>query len=336
MSGYGVSVRFEAENLGPLSRVEVEVAPLTLFVGVNRAGKSIVARALAAITTALAQAVWKYASALASQKMGGFVQLKPLAQLLREELNAHIFNIPVRVGARSAVVRLVHRGFVLVVERDVFGEFNVEGDLANYATRRVEETLRFASSGMVYYEAPITPWTTLDMCNAIYPAAVRWLASTFDIVVMPTSVYEGGMEVRSPSSMVVSLVDLARRGGCRNLVLEEPEAHLHDDAVFELAKFLYAEASRGKGFLVTTHSDLLTAWIAALAAHPNPRELGVDVESRPEVRVYRFHLRRVGDAYVEPVDISGGEVDMDEAQLKVLQSLEDAIRAVRHALRAGR
>jgi len=91
-------------------------------------------------------------------------------------------------------------------------------------------------------------------------------------------VFEGGVEVRNSSSMVVSLADLARRGGCRNLMLEEPETHLHDDALFESAKFLYAEE----------------------------------------------------------LDLRGGEVDMDEAQLRVLESLERTLRAVKHALRVGR
>ncbi len=311
---------------------------MTLFVGVNRSGKSIVARALAAVTTALARAEQRYAGALAKRRRGWYAEPKPfLVDLFYEELGNFAFDLPVRVGARSTVVRLVYGGKILVVERDVLGNPKVEGDLVEAAARRVEETLRVSAREDFFdYEPLFYPWTTLNACNRLYPAAAKWIATAFDIVVAQDTIYEGGTEVRNLSSMVVSLAELARRGGCRNVVLEEPEAHLHDDAVFELAKFMYVEASRGKGFLITTHSDLLTAWIAALSAHPDPRELGVEIEGRPPVRVYRFHLRKIGDAYVEPVDIRGGEVDMDEAQLKVLQNLERAIHAVKHAMRANR
>jgi len=334
--GWVGAVLFEGWNLGPLERVSVEVARLTLFVGVNRAGKSIVARSLAAVTTALYRASVEYAKALAEKRWGRRLEVRPLSELFYEQLEGFVFEIPVRTGAKSAKIKLSYGGRVLLVEKDVLGNFKVGGDLVEAAAKQVEGSLRVGREGFFDFDPLFYPWSTLEWCNSLYPAAARWLASAFDIVVSQGTVFEGGVEVRNPSSMVVSLADLARRGGCRNLVLEEPEAHLHDDAVFELAKFLYAEASRGKGFLVTTHSDLLTAWIAALAAHPNPGELGVEVGERPSVKVYRFHLRRVGDAYAEELDLRGGEVDMDEAQLRVLENLERALRAVKNALRAGR
>jgi len=119
------------------------------------------------------------------------------------------------------------------------------GDLVEAAAKQVEASLRVGREEYFDFEPLFYPWSTLEWCNRLNPAAARWLASAFDIVVSQGAVFEGGVEVRNPSSMVVSLADLARRGGCRNLVLEEPEAHLYDGAVF--AKFLYAEASRGKG-----------------------------------------------------------------------------------------
>lgn len=138
---------------------------MTLFVGVNRSGKSIVARALAAVTTALARAEQRYAGALAKRR-GWYAEPKPfLVDLFYEELGNFAFDLPVRMGARSTVVRLVYGDKVLVVERDVLGNPRVEGDLVEAAARRVEETLRVSAREDFFDYEPFYPWTALNACN---------------------------------------------------------------------------------------------------------------------------------------------------------------------------
>ncbi|AET32433.1 hypothetical protein [Pyrobaculum ferrireducens] len=323
-------------NLGPLKEAAVKLSPVTLFIGVNRSGKSILANAISAVTTAFAQAQWEYAKRHADKRLGKRVELRRLAQLFSEKFQEEVFNIPVKRGEREAVVSIKYGGALLTVSVDRAADFSAKGDIFEKAEKAVAETLLVSVRGDFSYEPYLHPWKTLGRCDRIYPEALRWIAKTFDIVLAGDAVYEGGNAFRHLSSMVESLVDLGRRGGCRNLVLEEPEAHLHDDAVFELAKFIYGQASGGRGFLVTTHSDLLAAWVAALAAHPDPGELGVELAGgRPEVRIYRFRLRAIGDAYVEEVDLSGGEVDMDELQLRVMEELSRALARVKNALRTA-
>ncbi|AEA11616.1 hypothetical protein TUZN_0113 [Thermoproteus uzoniensis 768-20] len=323
-------------NLGPLSEAAVKLSPITLFIGVNRSGKSILANAISAVTTAFAEAQREYARLYAEERLGRYAKPKSLAQLFNEKFQGEVFSIPVRRGEREAVISIKYGDASLVVTIDNVANFSVKGDMFEKAEKTTRDTLRVSARGDFDYTPYLYSWRTLGRCQRIYPEALRWITKTFDIVLMGDAVYEGGNAYRHVSSMVESLVDLGRRGGCQNLVLEEPEAHLHDDAVFELAKFIYGQASGGRGFLVTTHSDLLAAWVAALASHPDPGELGVELAGgRPEVRMYRFRLRAVGDAYVEEVDLSGGEVDMDELQLKVMEELSKALARIRDALRAA-
>ncbi len=323
-------------NLGPLKEAAVKLSPVTLFIGVNRSGKSILANAISAVTTAFAQAQWEYAKRHADKRLGRYVELRSLAQLFNEKFQEEVFAIPVRRGEREATISIRYGDASLIVTVDNVANFSVKGDMFEKAEKTTLDTLRVSARGDFDYTPYMYSWRTLGRCDRIYPEALRWIAKTFDIVLMGDAVYEGGNAYRHLSSMVESLVNLGRLGGCRNLVLEEPEAHLHDDAVFELAKFIYGQASGGRGFLVTTHSDLLAAWVAALAAHPDPGELGVELAGgRPEVRIYRFRLRAIGDAYVEEVDLSGGEVDMDELQLRVMEELSRALARIRNALRTA-
>ena len=323
-------------NLGPLKEAAVKLSPVTLFIGVNRSGKSILANAISAVTTAFAQAQWEYAKRHADKRLGRYVELRSLAQLFNEKFQEEVFAIPVRRGEREAAISVRYGDASLIVTVDNVANFSVKGDMFEKAEKTTLDTLRVSARGDFDYTPYMYSWRTLGRCDRIYPEALRWIAKTFDIVLMGDAVYEGGNAYRHLSSMVESLVNLGRLGGCRNLVLEEPEAHLHDDAVFELAKFIYGQASGGRGFLVTTHSDLLAAWVAALAAHPDPGELGVELAGgRPEVRIYRFRLRAIGDAYVEEVDLSGGEVDMDELQLRVMEELSRALARIRNALRTA-
>jgi len=115
-------VLFEAWGLWGGS---IEVGRLTLFVGVNRAGKSIVARSLAAVTTALYRASVEYAKALAEKRWGRRLEVRPLPELLYKQLEGFVFEIPVRAGAKSVKIKLSYGGRVLLVEKDVLGNFKV-------------------------------------------------------------------------------------------------------------------------------------------------------------------------------------------------------------------
>ncbi|AAL63528.1 hypothetical protein PAE1511 [Pyrobaculum aerophilum str. IM2] len=61
---------------------------------------------------------------------------------------------------------------------------------------------------------------------------------------------------------------------------------------------------------MTTNSYLLAARLALLAARPGPQKLGVEIHNgKPPDR---FKLRAIGDAFIEEINISQGEIDMDE------------------------
>ena len=82
-------------NLGPLKEAAVKLSPVTLFIGVNRSGKSILANAISAVTTAFAQAQWEYAKRHADKRLGRYVELRSLAQLFTEKFQEEVFSIPV-------------------------------------------------------------------------------------------------------------------------------------------------------------------------------------------------------------------------------------------------
>jgi len=156
-------VLFEALNLGPLERVSVEVARLTLFVGVNRAGKSIVARSLAAVTTALYRASVEYAKALAEKRRGRSVKERPLSELFLQQLEGFALEIPVRAGAKSVTIKLYHGGRVLLVEKDVLGNFKVGGDLVEATAKQVEEKSEDWEGGVLRLRPAFLPLVYLGM-----------------------------------------------------------------------------------------------------------------------------------------------------------------------------
>ncbi|HIC99668.1 MAG TPA: hypothetical protein EYP08_08675 [Pyrodictiaceae archaeon] len=112
------------------------------------------------------------------------------------------------------------------------------------------------------------------------------------------------------------------------LVIEEPEAHLHPAAVKALARVIARSINRGKWVLITTHSDLLLSAInnlIMLYAHPEKaRTLGLAPQDLIAPAKVAAYVTRLKGSVVELQKLQVDEIGIPEDEFaQVVRGIAD-------------
>ncbi len=131
-----------------------------------------------------------------------------------------------------------------------------------------------------------------------------------------------GMREALPLALVLSATSF------REVVIEEPEAHLHPAAVKAFARVLARAVNQGKSVLVTTHSDvLLSAVNNLIMLHSRPekaRRLGYADKDLLDPKNVTAYATRVRNGYVELEKLSVDETGIPEDEYaQVIREIAD-------------
>ncbi len=330
-------------DYGPFRKAQLELANLTVIVGRNSTGKSLLAYTYTALRRAInpvnpllyakdpSEGLEEAAKRYLEKTLRGFTGRSPrdLIRIGQEKAIARLEStwakILVVLGREKGVerVELEYRGKVKDIVKEIIGFYeggpsskHIHEAIAFFAAEAgIPEVLEAylspvvlvdSRSGVVKMVSKLQPYASLaalqqadlDLELALYIQSLSSTLESNDVdleAAKPLLEELGVVEVKpigrditvklatgplhtlatTPSGVRETLplaLALAAKG-FREMVVEEPEAHLHPAAVKALARIIARAVNQGKNILITTHSDLLLSTINNLVMlHAKPEK----------------------------------------------------------------
>ena len=254
-----MNIHINVQNFGPIEKAEIDLHPLTVFVGGSNTGKTYLAAHIYTVYRQTRNAYYLPAA------RSGIIQIATALQTTREGLD-HL-----EVSTFSGMIANFLEQIVNYKER--------KGPPSNI--RRVAEQLE---AELLEGKIEIKRSTP-----EAYP----------EFLYRPEQAKEGlrmshsSAMVSELAPLVLFLRSIVRQGDL--LIIEEPESHLHPDLQTKIAHILARLVRAGVRVLITTHSNWLLQQIGNLIREGELQKLGestsesADYLKKEEVGAWQFY-----------------------------------------------
>ena len=254
-----MDIHINVKNFGPIEKAEIDLRPLTVFVGESNTGKTYLAIHIYTVYRQTGNAYYLPAA------RSGIIQIATALQATREGLD-HL-----KVSTFSGMI----------------GDFLEQ--IVNYKERR-------RSSSSIHRVAEQLETELLEgRIEVKHPAPEAYP----EFLYRPDQAKEGlrmshsSAMVSELAPLVLFLRGIVKRGDL--LIIEEPESHLHPGAQTKIAQTLARLVRAGVRVLITTHSNFLLQQIGNLIREGELQKLGestnesADYLKAEEVGAWQFY-----------------------------------------------
>ena len=254
-----MDIHISVKNFGPIEKAEIDLRPLTVFVGESNTGKTYLAAHIYTVYRQTRNAYYLPAA------RNGIIQIVTALQATRDGLD-HL-----EVSTFSGMIADFLEQIINYKENTTLPK----------SVRRIAEQLEEELlEGRIEVKRP-TP--------EAYPEFLYRPDQAEEALRMSHS----SAMVSELAPLVLFLRGIVKRGDL--LIIEEPESHLHPDLQTKIAHILARLVRAGVHVLITTHSNYLLQQIGNLIREGELQELGestsesADYLKKEEVGAWRFY-----------------------------------------------
>ena len=260
-----MDIHINVQNFGPIERAEIDLRPLTVFVGESNTGKTYLATHIYTVYPQIGNAYCLPAA------RSGIMQS-------RDVIATALIKRTTRIGLDHLEVSTFSGMIGDFLEQIVnYREPNRSSSKINRVAAQLETELL---EGKIEVERP-TP--------EAYPEFLYRPNQAKETLRMSHS----SAMVSELAPLVLFLRSVVRQGDL--LIIEEPESHLHPDLQTKIAHILARLVRAGVRVLITTHSNWLLQQIGNLMREGELRKQGestsesADYLKKEEVGAWQFH-----------------------------------------------